>query len=61
MPKNVRDMLQQFSDRLTYKHWLIVAGAVSCVLGILVYLSLGSGEPEKLPVWNSLSENYRRY
>lgn len=50
MPKNVRDMLQQFSDKLTYKHWLIVAGAVSCVLGILVYLSLGSSEPEKLPV-----------
>lgn len=50
MLKNMRDIMQQFADRLTYRHWLIIAGTVSCVLGILVYLSLGNTEPAKVTV-----------
>lgn len=47
MLKNLRDILQQLSEKLTYRHWLIIAGAVSCVLGLLVYFSLGSKEADK--------------
>ncbi len=50
MLKNMRNIIQQFADRLTYRHWLIIAGTVSCVLGILVYLSLGNTTPEKVTV-----------
>ena len=60
MPKNVRDIFKQLSDKLTYRHWMIIAGVVSCILGILVYLSLGSDStdnkspvqlPQKKMVW----------
>lgn len=47
MLKNMQEIIQQLSSKITYKHWLIIAGVISCVLGVLVYLSLGNKEQEK--------------
>lgn len=47
MLKNFNGLLQRFSEKLTYRHWLIIAGAASLLLGILVFFSLGSEEDKK--------------
>lgn len=49
MLKKFNSLLQRFSEKLTYRHWLIIAGTVSVFLGILVFFSLDSGENKKPP------------
>ena len=47
MGKKLRNILQNLNEKLTYKQCLIIAGVISCILGVLVYLSLGNRGPEK--------------
>lgn len=49
MLKKFNRLLQRFNEKLTYRHWLIVAGATSLLLGILVFFSLDGEEDKKPP------------
>ncbi len=39
--------LRELSEKITYRHWLMIAGAASILLGVLVFFSLGGSEKAK--------------
>ena len=45
MLQNISKIIKELSEKLSYTHWMILAGVISALLGLLVYLSISSSEP----------------
>lgn len=46
LPK-VSKRLRELVEKITYRHWVMLAGAASILLGVLVFVSLNSNKPEQ--------------
>ena len=40
------ERIREFLDKITYRQWVVAAGAVSILLGLMVYLAM-SGDDQK--------------
>ncbi|MGM9539672.1 Flp pilus assembly protein CpaB [Anaerovibrio sp.] len=39
--------LRELSEKITYRHWVMLAGAASLLLGLLVFVTLNNNEPKQ--------------
>ena len=39
--------LRELSEKITYRHWVMLAGVASLILGLLVFVALNNNEPEQ--------------